>query len=88
MTQLTITDLNRNDALDHNAMSELKGGLTANINNSQLANQVVTGGAGPVFATNSPVSAPSTVLTESNPVTLVNMTTANLMNAWQNALSF
>ena len=88
MTQLTITDLNRNDALDHNAMSALKGGLTANINNSQSANQVVTGGAGPVFAVNSPVSAPSTVLTESNPVTLVNMTTANLMNAWQNALNF
>ncbi len=87
MTTLIIKDLTANTELDHSAMAAVRGGLNAVINNSQIANQVVTGGNGPVFAINNPVSAPSTVLTESNPITMVDITNINFLNAYQNALS-
>ncbi|HHJ19255.1 MAG TPA: hypothetical protein ENJ84_05445 [Gammaproteobacteria bacterium] len=89
MTSLMIKDLTTHTDLDldHSAMASVRGGLTAVINNSQIANQVVTGGNGPVFAINSPVSAPSTVLTESNPFTMVNTDTINLLNSFQNAIA-
>ena len=86
MTKLIIKDLDTATKLDASAMSSVRGGLNAVINNSQAANQVVTGGAGPVFAMNNPISAPSNVLTESNPFTSVNMNNINLMNALQNSV--
>jgi len=86
MSNLIIEDLTSSSELDQAAMAAVTGGLNAVINNSQQANQVVTGGLGPVFAINNPVSQPSTVLTESNPITSVNLTTINLTNAAQNAI--
>ena len=86
MTQLIIKDLDTSTALDRTAMSAIRGGLNATINNAQSANQVVTGGAGAVFAFNNPISAPSNVLTESNPITNLNLNTINLTNAAQNAI--
>ena len=86
MSHLIIEDLSTSTELDQAAMAAVRGGLNAVINNSQAANQVVTGGAGPVFAMNSPISAPSNVLTESNPVTMLNLNTVNLTNAAQNAI--
>ena len=86
MANITINDLNSDSTLDHAAMANIRGGLNAVIDNSQQANQVVTGGLGPVFAINNPISAPSTVLTENNPFTAVNLTNINLMNALQNSI--
>jgi len=86
MTKLIIEDLNTAADLDVSSMSAVRGGLNAVINNSQTANQVVTGGVGPVFAMNNPISAPSNVLTESNPFTSVNLNTVNLANAAQNVV--
>ena len=86
MTHLIIEDLGQNTDLDTSALANIRGGLTAAINNSQQANQVVTGGNGPVSAFNNPMSAASTILTESNPVTIVDLTTINLMNSAQNGL--
>lgn len=87
MTTLSIKDLASHTDLDQSAMASVRGGLTAVINNSQVANQVVTGGNGSVFAINSPVSAPSTILTESNPFTSVNSNTINLLNSFQNMIA-
>jgi len=86
MTKLIIEYLNTAADLDASSMSAVRGGLNAVINNSQAANQVVTGGAGPVFAMNNPISAPSNVLTENNPVTMLNLNTVNLANAAQNVV--
>ena len=86
MTKLIINDLDTATKLDASTMSSVRGGLNAVIDNSQAANQVVTGGVGPVFAMNNPISAPSNVLTESNPFTSVNMSNINLMNALQNSV--
>lgn len=86
MSNLIIEDLVESTELDQHAMAAVRGGLTANINNSQMANQFVTGGDGPVFAINSPIFAPSSVLTENNPVTVVDMNFLNLMNAAQNGI--
>ncbi len=87
MTTLHIQDLDRSATLDNRTMASVRGGLNAVIDNSQSANQVVVGGNGPVFAINSPVSAPSTVLTESNPFTSIDLTNINLIGSYQNALS-
>lgn len=87
MTALIIEDLTASTDLDNNAMAAVRGGLNAVINNSQIANQIVTGGNGSVFAMNNPVSTPSTVLTESNPMTMVDITNINFLNAYQNALA-
>ncbi len=87
MTSLHIQDLDSSTTLDSSDMAAVRGGLNAVINNSQQANQVVTGGNGAVFAMNNPVSAPSTILTEANPITAVSSTTINFANAYQNALS-
>lgn len=86
MASIKINDLTADETLDLAAMAKVRGGLNAVINNSQQANQAVTGGLGPVFAINNPISQPSTVLTESNPFTSVDLTNINLMNAFQNAI--
>jgi len=86
MANIKINDLTADKTLDLAAMANVRGGLNAVINNSQQANQVVTGGLGPVFAINNPVSQPSTVLTENNPFTSVNLNNINLMNALQNSI--
>jgi len=86
MTYLIINDLDTAAELDTSTMATVRGGLNAVIDNSQQANQVVTGGAGPVFAMNNPVSAPSNMLTETNPVTTVNLNTIKMTNAAQNII--
>ncbi|EIJ37052.1 hypothetical protein [Thiothrix nivea] len=84
MSTLILKDLAENVELDAAAMASVRGGLNAVINNSQQANQNVVGGFGPITAFNSPVSAPSTVLTEANPVTRVDLNTFNLVGSAQN----
>lgn len=86
MSHLIIEDLEHHQELDAAALAGVRGGLNAMINNSQQANQVVTGGFGPVFAFNNPVSAPSTILTEANPITIVDLKTINLINSAQNGI--
>lgn len=86
MSKLVLEDLMENRDMDAAAMASVRGGLNAVINNSQQANQTIAGGYGPITAFNSPVSAPSTVLTEANPVTHVNLNTTNLVGSHQNAI--
>ena len=86
MSNLIIDDMKTSTELDSSSMSAVHGGLNAVIDNRQQANQVVTGGAGPVFAINNLISAPSNVLTEANPVTLVDLNTVNLAAAAQNTV--
>ena len=86
MTNLTIKDLTQSATLDQHTLSSVRGGLNAVINNSQQANQNVAGSFGPIMAINNPVSAPSTVLTESNPVTIVDLTSISLISSHQNAI--
>ncbi|EIJ37049.1 hypothetical protein [Thiothrix nivea] len=86
MTNLTIKDLTESATLDQHTLSSVRGGLNAVLNNSQQANQNVAGSFGPIMAINSPVSAPSTVLTESNPVTIVDLTSISLISSHQNAI--
>lgn len=86
MSQLKIDDLTQNTTLDEQAMAGVRGGLNAVINNSQQANQTIAGTYGPITAFNSPVSAPSTVLTENNPYTSVDLTNINLLNSFGNGI--
>jgi len=86
MTKLIINDLNTAAELDASTMSTVRGGLNAVIDNSQSANQVVAGGTGPTFAMNNPISAPSNVLTEANPVLALDVSTVNMLNALQNGV--
>ncbi len=87
MTDMMIKDLEAAKALDAAEMSEVRGGLSAVVDNSQQANQHIVGGYGPIHAINAPVSAPSTVLTESNPYTVVNLNSTTLVGSHQNVLA-
>ena len=86
MTNLTIKDLTESATLDQHTLSSVRGGLNAVINNSQQANQNVVGGFGPITAFNSPVSAPSTVLTENNPIIRVDLSSFSLIGSHQNTI--
>lgn len=86
MTALMIEDFCSSATLDTVAMAAVNGGLNAVVNNSQQANQSIVSGYGPIFAVNHPVSAASTVLTETNPVTQVDLHQFNLINAFGNSL--
>ena len=83
---MKMKDLTSVETMKSEEMHEVRGGLNAIIDNSQQANQTVVGGFGPITAVNSPVSAPSTVLTESNPYTAVNLNTTSLVGSHQNFL--
>ena len=88
MSALQITDLAVDKTLDEQAMAHVRGGLTANIVNPQAGNQslAMMGGFG-VFALNMPISAPTTILTEVNPVININLDLANLIGSAQNGLA-
>ena len=91
MSALQITDLAVDKTLDEQAMAHVRGGLTANIANPQAGNQSLAmmggfGGFG-VFALNMPISAPTTILTEVNPVININLDLANLIGSAQNGLA-
>ncbi|HHJ19254.1 MAG TPA: hypothetical protein ENJ84_05440 [Gammaproteobacteria bacterium] len=88
MSALQITDLAVDKTLDEQAMAHVRGGLTANIANPQAGNQslAMMGGFG-VFALNMPISAPTTILTEVNPVININLDLANLIGSAQNGLA-
>lgn len=86
MSNLNLNDLPTTETLDAEAMEAVQGGLNAVVYNSQQANQIVTGGLGPIQAVNAPVSAPVTNLVENNPETSVDMDVLNLIGSHQNLL--
>lgn len=87
MSTLKLSDLQTGQEMDAEAMQAVQGGLNAVVNNPQASNQTLPGGLGPMFALNLPVSAPTTVLTEVNPVVNVDLDLANLVGSHQNQLA-
>jgi len=99
MSKLIIEDLMVSRELDRIALTRVRGGLNANIANTQAGNQGFAGLAGltgiggvggygaPMFALNMPINIPTTVLTEVNPNINVNLDLANLMGSSQNLLT-
>lgn len=91
MSTLIVEDLVESVELDAAAMTHVRGGLDANIQNPQLANQGTSsflgglGGFG-VVAVNAPINLPTTVLTEVNPKININLGLNNLIGASQNQI--
>ncbi len=86
MSTLKIAELATAITLDAKDMTAVRGVLNAVIDNSQLANQAIAGGYGPIFAVNSPISAPMTRRMESNPYTSVNLSQVGLVSSTQNSI--
>lgn len=91
MSKLILEDLVESTELDAAAMTHIRGGLNADIQTVQLADQSIANllgslGSGSLVAVNAPTNIPINTLTEVNPNIDINLELNNLIGAAQNQI--